>query len=87
MEKKHLKHHVRIHIHKTETDSGLVYEVREIFIGLKTLIAMLGFSVGAVLVGRTLWQYGNDMLGLQAPLVAGVVIFVLSGMMLKKFHF
>ena len=78
---------MKIHVHKRETEAGLVYEVREIFIGLKTLIAMLGFSVGAVLVGRTLWEYGDNLLGLPITLLAGVVIFVLSGMMLKKFHF
>ena len=87
MDKKHRKHHVKIHVHKRETEAGLVYEVREIFIGLKTLIALLGFSVGSVLVGRSLWEYGNDLVGLLGTIVVGVAIFALSGMMLKKFHF
>lgn len=84
---KYGKHHFRVHIHMRKHEDELVYEVKEIIIGLKTLLTLLGFSVGSIVVGRSLWEYGMNSIGLELTMVAGLALFAISGMVLKKFHF
>lgn len=81
------KHHIRIHIYRRKMEDELVYEVKEIIFGFKMLLSLLGFSVGSVLVGRSLWEYGMNSIGLDLTLLGGLIIFAISGMVLKKFHF
>jgi hypothetical protein len=77
-EKKGLK--VDVHLH-TKGRS-----IHEVFISTKAIVAFLGFSVGGVLVGRSIWEYGVHYLGLEYTAIIGMIIFIISGLILHKFN-
>lgn len=60
--------------------------IHEIFISTKTIIAFLGFSVGGLLVGRSLWEYGIEYIGLNYTALSGILVFIISGLILHKFN-
>ena len=73
---------VRIEQH----EPGLGGEVKEIFIGHRTVFSLIGFTVGGILVGRTLWEFGRIHLGLVPTLLLGIVIFTISGLLSGQFR-
>jgi len=58
---------------------------KEIFVGRRTFFTLIGFSVGSILVARSLWEYGRMYIGIPATILIGVIIFVISGIVLKEF--
>jgi len=64
----------------------LSLEVKEVFIGHKTIFTLLGFLVGGILVGNTLLEYSWEYLGRPWTLVIGMILFVLSGITLRQFR-
>ena len=62
------------------------HAIHEIFISTKTIVAFLGFSIGGVLVGRSIWEYGTQYLSLEYTLLIGMLIFIISGIILHKFN-
>lgn len=70
--------HLNVKMHK--------HGVQEVFLGTKTIIAFLGFTIGGILVGRSIWQYGIDYIGLEFTTLSGVILFILTGIILHKFR-
>ena len=70
---------------KSKTHDILNYEIDEIFLGRKTIFLLMAFTVGGILIGRTLWEYGKIHLGLPITMAAGFILFAVSGAMLGKF--
>ncbi len=66
--------------------NNLEYEVKEVFVGHNTLFSLLGFVMGGILVGRSLWEYSRTYLGLPLTIIVGTIIFTISGISLHKFH-
>ena len=64
---------------------GLDYEMKSIFIGHRTVFSLLGFIVGGILVGRSIWHYLYESLPLYWVIIIGVVVFVVSGLILHEF--
>ena len=62
------------------------HSIREIIISSQTIFAFLGFTVGGVLVGRSLYEYGIIYLNLEYTLAIGILIFIISGLILHKFR-
>ena len=62
------------------------YTMKEIFIGKRTAFSILGFIVGGLLIGRSVWEYSFNYFGLPITILIGFVIFVLSGLSLHEFH-
>ena len=60
-------------------------DVTEVFIGKKTIFFLLGFSIGGILVGRTLWEYMRYAIPLPYIMLIGVSLFAVSGMALRSF--
>jgi len=58
---------------------------KEIFVGRKTFFTLIGFSIGSILVARSLWEYGRIYIGIPATILFGIAIFIGSGIILKKF--
>ncbi len=69
-----------------EYNHSLNYEIKEVFVGHNTLLSLLGFVTGGILVGRSFWEYGKIYLGLPTTIIIGVIIFTISGIILKRFH-
>ncbi len=69
-----------------ERKTPLDYEIKEVFVGYNTLFSLLGFAIGALLVGRSFWEYGKIYLGLPITILIGVFVFTLCGVILKRFH-
>lgn len=61
-------------------------EVRQIFVGHHTVWAVVGFSIGATLVGRTVWEYLVNWFDLPGTLIIGLVIFTVSGYFIQAFR-
>ncbi len=59
---------------------------KEVFIGQKTFFTVGGFLVGSILIGRSLWEYGRNYIGVPATILLGIVIFIVSGVILRKFN-
>jgi len=62
------------------------HSIHEIILSSETIIAFLGFTVGGVLVGRSLWEYGIIHLNLEYTLSIGLLVFIISGLILHKFR-
>jgi hypothetical protein len=71
---------------KDYEEHSLEYEIKEIFIGERTLFSMLGLVVGGIMVGRSIFEYSHHSIGLPLTITIGIVIFTVSGIFLKKFH-
>jgi len=72
-----------------ESKTGMklkVHNKHEIFIGTKTIVAFLGFTIGGILVGRSIWEYGVNSMGLELTTLTGIVLFIVSGAILHKFQ-
>ena len=62
------------------------YRMKEIFIGKRTIFSLLGFLVGSLLVGRSIWEYLMNHYSLFTVTIVGLVIFIVSGLTLHEFH-
>lgn len=62
------------------------YHVESIFLGHHTLFTLLGFAIGADLVGRTIYEYLRGMTHPLLMLVIGLSLFILSGLLVGSFN-
>lgn len=63
----------------------LGYTMKEIFIGKRTVFSILGFIVGGIIVGRSLWEYLMHYFSIPIVILIGFAIFVFSGITLHEF--
>ncbi len=61
------------------------FRMKEIFIGHRSIFALIGFIVGGVLVGRSVWEYLMTYFSLSVVIVIGFLVFLLSGLVLHEF--
>ena len=90
LKKRHSTHGIRLfaryYPHRTKDHAHLNYEIKELFVGRRTLFSVVGFVIGGMLMGRTLWEYGRELIGLPLTFTIGCVLFLISGMVLHSFH-
>jgi hypothetical protein len=65
--------------------SDLDPEIKEIFIGRKTIFSIMGFIVGGVMFGNALLMYAVEHLGLFATMLIGFILFIISGILSREF--
>jgi len=75
---------ISVHIKHGHPDQG--YDIKEILIGHRSFVALLGFIVGAHLVGRSLWEYATANIGMLLTAILGVFIFLTAGVILHEFR-
>lgn len=80
------------HLKPKQSKSGITIDVkekgiknREVFVGTKTIVAFLIFTISGVLVGRSMWEYGMIYLGLESTTLLGLILFIVTGLVLHKF--
>lgn len=61
-------------------------EIKEALIGRKTIFTLMGLIVGGILFGSSLWVYTERYLGLPLTMIAGLIIFIISGIVGKEFR-
>lgn len=64
----------------------LGYGMKEIFIGKRTAFSILGFIVGGLVVGRSVWEYLMRYFSLPVVILIGFLIFIVSGIALHEFR-
>ena len=64
----------------------LGYGMKEIFIGKRTIFSILGFIVGGLVVGRSVWEYLMRYFSLPVVILIGIAIFTFSGIALHEFR-
>ena len=64
----------------------LGYGMKEIFIGHRTVFSILGFIVGGLIVGRSVWEYLMRYFSLPVVILIGFLIFLVSGIVLHEFR-
>jgi len=64
----------------------LEYEMKEVFIGHRTIFSVLGFIIGGLLIARSIWEYLTQHFSLWAVILIGIIIFMFSGIILHEFH-
>lgn len=69
-----------------KSKDNLGHEIKEIFVGRQTVFSLLSFLVGSILVGRSLWEYGQIYLGLPATIFIGLGLFIIGGALSGIFH-
>lgn len=65
--------------------SDLDPEIKEIFLGRRTIFSLIGFIVGGILFGNGLWQYTNTYIGTFATMLVGLIVFIISGVLGREF--
>lgn len=71
-----------VHHYDGETE----YNIKEIFVGHRTIFSIIGFTVGGILIGHSLWEFLNGHVGILGALFVGLLLFTLSGVTLHKFR-
>ncbi len=59
---------------------------QNLFVGDHSTTIVLGFTVGGALLGRSIWQYLFDSIGLFNTTLLSFLIFVSSGFYMHKFY-
>ncbi|MFC1653556.1 hypothetical protein ACFL1M_01790 [Patescibacteria group bacterium] len=60
-------------------------ELRELIIGRKTLISLLGFSIGGVLIGSAAYDLLSKSFGIIITVFLGALLFIISGIVSDSF--
>ena len=66
--------------------SDLDPDIKEIFIGRRTIFSLIGFIVGGILFGNALWEYASEYLGPFATMLVGLIVFIISGVLGQRFN-
>ena len=66
-------------------ESDLDPDIKEVFIGRKTVFSIMGFIVGGILFGSSLWVYATDYIGLFPTMLIGFILFIISGILSREF--
>lgn len=61
-------------------------EIREMVIGRKTVVSLLSFGVGTVLIGNFIWKLVSDALGIWIAAAIGLVMFLVGGVIRREFR-
>ena len=69
-------------VHEAKVDE----ELRELFIGRRTIFTLLGFILGGILFGNTLWLLMFNNLGAGLTMLIGLLLFVTAGVMTQQFR-
>lgn len=78
----------KICIVKDENDKDeheIEKEFKSIFIGHHNILTLTGYVVGGILIGRSIWQYLFNEVGLLYTIAIGAVIFAISGAHAREF--
>lgn len=62
------------------------FEIKQLFIGIKTVVLITCFIISGVVLGRSVWEYLITYFGLLATLIISSILFIFSGMSLRKFN-
>jgi hypothetical protein len=69
---------------KTKEQLRHIYE--NIFIGRHSTTIVVGFTIGGTIMARSVWQFLYQNFGLGYTMLAGFVIFFLSGIYMNQFY-
>lgn len=61
-------------------------ELKELILGRRTILSILSFGVGTVLVGNFIWIHSSRLLGDWVTLGFGLLLFIIGGIAGKKFR-
>ena len=67
-------------------DDTIEHEIKEMFIGHRTIFSLVGFAVGGTVAGHALFRYGEQYMGLAMTLFLSIVVFTISGIVLRAFY-
>lgn len=71
-----------LHVKPKKSKSGINLNVN---LHGKTIVTFLIFTISGILVGRSIWEYGINYIGLHATTLLGVISFIITGLILHKF--
>lgn len=66
--------------------SDLDPDIKEVFLGKKTVFSLMGFIVGGILFGNGLWLTMSSQLGIPATMIIGFILFIISGILSQEFR-
>lgn len=71
---------------KRSLHAKLSHLYRNLFTGHHSVVLVIGFTTGGMLIGRSLWQYLYDAIGLGLTTLVGLGIFILCGIYMNQFY-
>lgn len=60
-------------------DGDYDYHIREIFFGHHTIVTLIAFTVGGILVARSLFEVLLPTVGVMGTIAVGLLLFALGG--------
>lgn len=67
-------------------DGEYDYHVRQIFMGHHSIITLIAFTVGGILVGRSLYELLVTSVGLLGTMAVGLLLFAAAGFYIGSFR-
>lgn len=67
-------------------DGEYDYHVRQIFVGHHSIITLIAFTVGGILVGRSLYEILVTSVGLMGTIGVGLFLFAAAGFYIGSFR-
>lgn len=67
-------------------DGEYDYHIRQVFMGHHSIITLIAFTVGGILVGRSLYQLLVPAVGLMGTIAVGLLLFAAAGFYIGSFR-
>jgi len=71
---------------KSEHEAEYDYHISQIFLGHHSIITLVGFTVGGILVGRGLYELLIRAVGVYGTIGIGLVMFAATGLYIGSFR-
>jgi hypothetical protein len=62
------------------------YHISQVFLGHHSIITLVGFTVGGILVGRGLYEVLVQSVGVLGTILIGLVLFAATGLYIGSFR-
>jgi hypothetical protein len=69
-----------------ESDGEYDYHIRQIFLGHHSIVTLAGFTVGGILIGRSLYELLVPAVGLMGTIAVGLLLFAATGLYIGSFR-
>lgn len=69
-----------------EKEKELQPEFREMIVGRRTILSLLSFGVGMVLIGNWIWFISKEVFGPFPTALVGLFLFLVGGIISQQFR-
>ena len=71
---------------EADNTEGYDYHISQVFLGHHSIVTLVGFTVGGILVGRGLYELLIRAVGVHGTIGIGLVMFAATGLYIGSFR-